>query len=282
MVSLMPDPDPATFVDLAALRRRIRALERGEADVARRAAFPIGARALDDALPDGGLARGVLHEILPARAVWDDGPAAGFCLALLGRVLRHAGGPALWIARRQDLYPPGLSAFGVDPGHLLLTRASDETAVLWAMEEALRCTALAAVVAEAAKLDRTAARRLQLAAEAGRVTGMLLLRRHAPPRGREEPSAAETRWRIGALPMGTRLEEVRPVADLLGRPRWQVELLRVRGGHPTVLEVEWDDATGDFALAAPLRDGAAARPREGDATVGVAGGTGRPADPDSG
>jgi protein ImuA len=121
------------------------------------------------------------------------------------------------------------------------------------MEEGLRCPAPAAVVGEVRALDRVAARRLQLAAETGGVTALALLRPGVAPRQRPAPSAAATRWRVGACLGGPG-----PVAGLPGRPRWRLELLRVRGGHPADFEVEWDDATGDFAMVAPLRDGAAA------------------------
>ncbi len=240
-------------VTLAELRARIRRLEAGGAAEGGRAVWPLGAAALDAALPGGGLARAAVHEVLPARTEADDGPAAGFALAVLGRLMRQVSGPLLWIARRQDLYPPALGGFGVDPARLLLARAGDDAAALWSMEEALRCPAVAAAVAEVNGFDRTAARRLQLAAEAGGVTGLLLLRRHVAPRGRQDPSAAQTRWRIGALP-----SRDGGIAGLPGKPRWRVELLRVRGGVPGDFEVEWDDATADFTLAAPFRDGAAA------------------------
>ncbi|RDD63934.1 ImuA family protein [Ferruginivarius sediminum] len=237
---------------LGRLRQRVRAIERGEA-AERRPVLSTGAAALDDALPGGGLARAALHEVVPGRADWDDGPAAGFCLAILGHLLRRVSGPVLWIARRQDLYPPGLAAFGVHPDRLLLARAGDDATVLWAMEEGLRCSDLAAVVGEVRALDRVAARRLQLGAEAGGMTALSLLRPSVAPRGREVSSTAATRWRVGALPGAAGA-----VAALPGRPRWRLELLRVRGGHPADFEVEWDDATGDFAMAAPFRDGAAA------------------------
>ena len=233
------------MTDLAGLRARIRALEgagSGEGGV-----WPLEADALDTALPGGGLARAAVHEVVPARTGWDDGPAAGFTLALAGRALGHADGPVLWVARRLDLYPPGTAAFGVPPERLLCARAPDDAGVLWALEEALRCPDLAAVVGEVEQLSRTPVRRLQLAAEAGGGTGLLVQRRRIPPT-RAEPSAAVTRWRVGALP------RVSPASG----PRWRVELARVRGGLPSEFEVIWDDATGRFALAAPLRDRAAA------------------------
>jgi protein ImuA len=246
--------------DLETLRRRVRALERGEAD-ARAPVLPLGAQALDEALPGGGLARAGVHELLPERTAWDDGPAAGFALALAGRLMAATQGPVLWIARRGDLYAPGAPGFGVDPDRLLSARAGDDAGVLWAMEEALRCPELAGVVGEIGQLDRTAARRLQLAAEAGGVMGLTLLRRRVVPRGRQDSSAAATRWRVGARP-ARHADAPAPRAGG-GGARWHLELVRARGGHPADFEVEWDHATGDFALAAALRDGAAADFRAG-------------------
>ena len=256
----------ANPADLAALRRRVCALERGDGPQAQ-AVLPLRAPALDAALPGGGLARAAVHELLPERTEWDDGPVAGFALAILGRLQaaapredeREGAGEVLWIAKRGDLYAPGIAAFGVDPDRLLTARAGDDAGVLWAMEEGLRCPALAAVVGEVGQLDRTAARRLQLAAEAGGVTGLTLLRRRVAPRGRRDPSAAATRWQVGALPSRTIADgaDGPATAAAPGRARWRLELLRCRGGLPAAFEVEWDDATGDFALAAALRDGTA-------------------------
>jgi protein ImuA len=245
--------------DLAGLRARIRDLERGVATGGARrhavplGAVPLGAVALDAHLPGGGLPLGCLHEIEGGRAEWDDGVATGFCLALLARLLGAAakavgGGPVLWVSRWRDLYAPGLAAFGVDPGRLILTHADSGTDVLWAMEEALRCPRLAAVVGEVDTLERGAGRRLQLAAEAGAVTAFVLRRRLRPTRRAEAPSAAVTRWRV--MPARTSAAG----GKFLGRPCWQVELLRCRGAAPGQWYLEWDDATGGFALAAPLRD----------------------------
>jgi protein ImuA len=220
--------------------------------------------ALDAHLPGGGLALGCLHEIEGGRAEWDDGAASGFCLALLARLLGatpRAQGPVLWVSRWRDLYAPGLAAFGLDPGRLILVRAGGGMEVLWAMEEALRCPRVAAVVGEVEALERSAGRRLQLAAEAQGVTVFALRRRLRPARRAAAPSAAATRWRImpaqalhqaSAQASAGRLVSGR--GTFLGRPRWQVELLRCRGAAPGQWHLEWDDATGGFALAASLRD----------------------------
>ncbi|MFQ6019106.1 MAG: ImuA family protein, partial [Kiloniellaceae bacterium] len=253
----------ANRVEIAALRARIHALERGARDAGadRLRILPLGLRALDDHLPGGGLPLSCLHEIEGERREWDDGVATGFCLALLARLCAAppdstGGGPLLWVARWRDLYPPGLIALGLDPGRLILVRAGGEAEVLWAMEEALRCARLAAVVGEVESLPRSAGRRLQLAAETGGVTAFLLRRRLRPARRAEEPSVAATRWRIAPARFSARPAAPGAAAGRLpGPPRWQAELLRCRGAAPGRWLLEWDDATGGFALAAALRDG---------------------------
>ena len=260
---------------VAALRARIRALERGgghggergdgglsEAAAASRPMLALGAEAFDAGLPGGGLALSGLHEIAGARDEWDDGAAAGFCLALLGRVAASRPGVLLWVARRPDLYAPGLPALGLDPGRLVLVHAPDDDEALWAMEEGLRARAPAAVVGEVAEPDDVAARRLQLAAEAAGRPCFLLRRRLHAARRTGAANAALSRWRVAALPSSSSSSSlsVAPAgpADLPGRPCWRVELLRCRGAGPRSFMVEWDDATGGFALVAGLRDGAPA------------------------
>lgn len=240
--------DPAV---LESLRRRIRGLEgafcRGEGGV-----LGLGAPALDEALPWGGLPRAALHEVLAA----DGGAAAGFCAGLLAR-LAGGTGTVLWCRRGygRRLYGPGLTAFGLDPARLIVVRGRNATDVLWVMEEALRSGALAAVLGEAGGLTVTAARRLQLAAEGG-ATAALLLRAGDD----EDASPAVTRWRVAAAP-GARAEG-RPG---VGRPRWRVDLIKCRNaagaaaGNSRSWLVEWSNGTqgttaGGFAVVADLRD----------------------------
>jgi len=232
---------------LEALRAQIRELENG---VAPPRHLPLGVPALDAWLPGGGLTLAALHQVEGARDEWDDGLAAGFCLALTAPLVAASGRPLLWIARQADLHGAGLAALGLDPGRLILVQAAGDREVLWAMEEGLRCPALSGVVGEVAELAPTAGRRLQLAAEANGVTAFLLRRRFAPLRRPEPSSVALTRWRVAPAPSGAA-----PLEALPGRPRWRVELLRCRGAGPGNFLMEWDDASGRFALAAALRDG---------------------------
>jgi len=242
----MSPPVPPAPLDrpalIAALRARIARLERAGAAAALAArgedAIPLSPP-IDSALPWGGLPRAALHEILAA----EPGAAAGFAALVLAR----AGGTVLWIAPEPDAWPPGLARFGLSPARLVLVRAPRPEDGLWAMEETLRCPAVGAALLAAGAIDLTAARRLQLAAEAGGVLGLLL----RPDVDTPAPTAALTRWRIGAIPS----ESGSPHA--LGDPAWSLELLRCRGGRPAAWRATWHGdrlLTGDEATqAGPAR-----------------------------
>lgn len=235
---------------LAALRTEIRCLELGAGGLRRPPGLPLGAPALDRRLPGGGLPLAALHLLEGLWGDWDDGAVTGFCLLLLQRLLAVRPGPVFWIAARRDLYAPGLLAAGLDPARFFLVAAGDEASRLWAMEEALREPALAAVVGEVDGLPRRAARRLQLAAETDGVTAFALNRGlwarpagagHNGGRGRGSdaglggaPSMVSSHWRLSALPAaGT------PPVRWVAAPRWQAELLRCRGAAPAVWDVTW-------------------------------------------
>ena len=268
---------------LAGLRARIHALEQGTAGETATdgaAAIPTGAAPIDAALPWGGLPRAVLHEVIGT----DLAAAAGFCAALSAR-LAGGRGTVLWCRRRRDpwgraLYGPGLAAFGLVPERLIVARGRSETDVLWAMEEGLRSGAPAAVLGEVGSLAPNTARRLQLAAEAGGVTGLLLtgvtgVTGATGAGGAMPPSPAVTRWRVSAA-------AGRAGSGVGQRSPWRVELLRCRGGAghgaPAAWIVEWrDGTTGRFAVVAapghrtpePAAD--AAEAADADVTVGAAG-----------
>ncbi|MGQ9366880.1 ImuA family protein [Azospirillum sp. ST 5-10] len=231
-----PVPAPARGAALGALRARIRRLE-GIGGVAEGRALPLGLADLDAALPDGGLPLGCLHEVAAA----DPGAGTAFAAVLLARLVAVGRGPAVWIVRGRDLHAPGLAAYGLGPERLIAVRARRDAEALWAMEEALRCRALAAVLGEVGTVDLTASRRLQLAAEAGGVTGLLLPRDARPGAA----SAAVTRWRIAAVP-----SVCRPGEPGVGAPCWRAELLRCRGGRPGAWWLEWRDGALVAAEAA--------------------------------
>ena len=112
----------------------------------------LGVAAIDDIL-GGGLTRGALHEIAAVSEAHVP-TAAGFAAAVAG-LAGHDGRArsSVWIAEDMALtesgalYGAGLEAFGLFPERLVTVAATQRRDLLWAMEEALRCRAVAAVIA---------------------------------------------------------------------------------------------------------------------------------------
>jgi protein ImuA len=210
----------------------------------------LGVAALDSHLPQGGLAFGALHEIAPATD--GDLPSAfGFIAALLGR---FPGGPLMWIMSARSFaqygrpYGHGLNHVGLDPGRLILVETSEGKQTLWAMEEALRSTAPAAVAGVIDELDLKTSQRLQLAARESGLP-LLLLR----PARTFEASVAATRWRVGAV------KAARDRFGLIIGWRWHLRLERCRNGRPGEWLVEFDHGAHRFSLVPALADPALAR-----------------------
>ena len=237
MVPALPSRQPAALT-IAALQAQLRAGEARGKGTPARPPVPLGLAAIDRTLPWGGLPRGCLHEILAADA---SAAAAAFAAVLMARFAGR-GGQLLWCRRRRGLYAPGLAGMGLDPARLLVVHVASEADVLWVMEDALRCPALAAVLGETTALAPVGLRRLQLAAEAGGGTALLL----RPGLAAAAAAWAVTRWQVGAVPG---IAGTSPGI----RSRWRLELLRCRGGPAGAWVVEWCDETDRLALAAELR-----------------------------
>jgi protein ImuA len=161
-------------------------------------------------LPAGGLALGNLHEIGARGLEAETGAvAAGFAACLLAGLPDRR--PVFWVAPCCDLYVPGLPAYGLDPGRLILVHTDTEAETLAAMETMLRAGTAAAVLGEVGKLGRLPARRLQLACRKRGSTGFVLRRW---PHGRwetvEEATAAVTRWEVTPTPSEAAFREPGP------------------------------------------------------------------------
>jgi len=155
---------------LNALRERIQRLEGRAARP--RTVLPFGIKAIDQHLPEGGLALGALHEVAGGDHGAIDGAAAALFTAGIAARTR---GQILWCVTRQDLFAPAIAQAGLLPDRVIYVDASDEPSVLACFEEALRHGGLGAVVAEVARLSMTASRRLQLAAEGSGAIGIAAL-----------------------------------------------------------------------------------------------------------
>ena len=241
----MPTPPSptasATPERLAALRAQLASVRSERGPV-----LSFGLPRLDDRLALGGVDGAGLHEVAAASSsLPDDAAATLFMAGIAARFAAQPGFTVLWALTCFDLYAPGLEQVGLGPERILYAEARKDAEVLALAEDALRDGSLACVIAEVKQADRTATRRLQLAASDGK-TPMLLFRRH---RSRQRCpldglSSAMTRWRIGCMPSA-------PLPHPgVGRGHWRVELVRQRGGHPFSLELEACDATGRLALPA--------------------------------
>lgn len=187
-----------------------------------------GLGVLERAFPGGVFPTSVIHEFVSSAA----GEAAatnGFIAGLLGRLMQ-AHSACLWVSTGRTVFPPALSAFGISPERIIFVDLKRDTDALWAIEEALKCNALSVVVGELGDVSFAQSRRLQLAVEQSRVTGLLHRRRPGIP----GTIAAVTRWKIS------------PIASLpadglpgIGAPRWSVQLQKVRNGQPGTWQIEW-------------------------------------------
>lgn len=180
---------------LTCLRREVEKIQRFQID--NRIPVRLGVAGPDTAL-GGGLVCGALHDIAPQAPI-HLGAASGFTLGLVALAAK-SGRETLWIqtdfVRMEGgaLYGAGLDLFGLPLRRLLVLRVARAVDALFAMEEALKCRALASVVAELPdSADLTATRRLSLAAHDSGGLGLLL--RH---RSTAMPSAAMTRWDVAA------------------------------------------------------------------------------------
>jgi protein ImuA len=172
------------------LKERLRQTERAHRQV-RDPVFPTET-ALDQLLPDQGLEWGRLVEWL------SDGEGTGvvtLALTVAARLMRR-GGVLVVIDGKREFYPPAAAGLGISLEHTVIVQPANDRDALWALEQSLRSSSVAVVLAWLGKLNDLTFRRLQLAAEAGGSIGMLLRPGHC----RKQPSWAAVRLLVNALP----------------------------------------------------------------------------------
>jgi protein ImuA len=191
-------------------------------------AIDVGLGPIKDAFPNGSFPLGAVHEFLSA-SVEDSAASSGFIAGLLSSLMGN-NGTALWISSSRKLFPPALKTFGIQPDRFIFIDLQKEKDVIWAMDEALKCGALTAVVGEVQEISFTASRRLQLAVEQSQVTGFILRNNYR----KLNTTACVSRWKI--TPLASEMVDNLPG---LGFPKWRVELLRIRNGRPGVWDIKW-------------------------------------------
>jgi protein ImuA len=188
----------------------------------------LGLGQMESAFPGQIFPRGAIHELISLSSE-DASSTNGFISVVIGKLMQGKG-CCVWISNKRKLFPPALKVFGIDPERILFVDAFRMKDMLWTIEEALKCDALAAVVGEISELSFNDSRRLQLAVEKSKVTGFI---------HRQQPKtintlACVTRWKI--KPVGSWLEAEMPG---VGFPRWDIELLKVRNGKPGKWLLQW-------------------------------------------
>jgi hypothetical protein len=189
-----------------------------------------GFRPLDALMPAGGVRPGSLIEWL---AEGDAGPGAGgaasLAFALACRLAAVNGGAASEQVRPRTIvvvdrtgwfHPPAVMPWLGDERRLVVARPSRDDDEIWTIDQALRCTGVAAVLAwplarggrsRGSRLGgsrlggslqqwSTAMRRWQLAAAASGAVGLFV----RPLASQGESSWAETRIAVSPLPGGSR------------------------------------------------------------------------------
>ncbi len=152
---------------------------------------------------------------------------------------KAAPGAVVWIAERwrPTVNPEGLTPY-CDPGRLLVTRADSPLNVLASAETALRSGAAGLVVAEiSGAIGLTEGRRLQLAAQAGGTTALLLI-----PEGAGS-NAAETRWRCTGVPAPSGPPSAAPRQNRHDSTHWRWSLIKNKIGTLSEWVVRWDAAS---------------------------------------
>lgn len=256
--------------ELARLRARIAELEKrpygtGPED-AGVSVTPAGENPLARIAGRGGLFQEVFADELR-----QGGAALGFALGLARLAVQPSRPAVVYLqlaADAQELgfpYAPGFAGFGFAPQQLILGRIETLTELLWALEEAVACRAVAAVVADIAgiheKLDFTVSRRLSLRTAASGTSAILV--RYGTGR---EAGAAQLRWKAAAASSG----EVAFDPFAPGAPRFSIVLEKSRlGAAARRLEgreflVDWVD--NGFVVAAPGRAGRPAVRRQAPAS----------------
>ncbi len=194
-----------------------------------------GCDSLDSLLPQRGFRRGTLVEWLA------DGAGTGVeTLAMAAAVEACRDGRALVVLdRRHEFYPPAAARLGIELQNLIVVHTDSKADDHWALDQALRCPGVAAVLAWPQQLDGRTFRRLQLAAEGAAGLGLLI----RPLAARHEPSWADVRL------------EVQPEPSEDCNRRLRVRLLRCRGSDVgRSVEVKLDDETYPVHLAAGLAE----------------------------
>ena len=265
-----PSKKPSNTDILAHLRSQLRSFENGQKTIDRNAdRISSGCDALDQMLPTDGFLPGQLVEWLVEGAGHGGSTLAltlartaiqsnNKALVIIDRqpTNKQWAGDHLLADGSAMFYPPAAAELGIGLHQLIILRPNNAADEIWAIDQSLRCPCVGAVWAWIPKLNDRDFRRFQLAAEEGSTLGLFV--RPASTRG--EPTWADVQILVEPRPSvawnstksmsdGASATAVscarRPFAQATHpsatqntrthtafplRRRWQITLLRCRGG----------------------------------------------------
>jgi hypothetical protein len=144
-----------------------------------------GCDAFDTLWPAGGVERGTLVEWFPSPLA-EHGSGCATLALVVARQIAAEGGALVVVDRAKTFYPPAALALKIARQSLIIVRPASAADELWAIDQALRSSAVAAVWAPLEKLSGHDFRRLQLATEQSGAVGLFI----RPARMRWQPSWA--------------------------------------------------------------------------------------------
>ena len=188
------------------LRNKIRSVETSNR-IGGQARVSSGCAAVDRLLPDSGYQRGTLVQWLTG-----GGQAADYLSLLTAKQAAADGGAIVVFDPENQFYPPAVGAIGINLNNLIILKASKldsrdsfrgnernrelDSDLLWSIDQALRCPAVAAVWGPINRIGERWFRRFQLSAESSGCLGLFV----QPIAQARQPSWSEVQWLVGRAP----------------------------------------------------------------------------------
>jgi len=181
------------------LRNQIRSVETA-GRVAGQARVSSGCGTIDRLLPGGGYQRGALVQWLTG-----GGHSADYLSLLAAKQAAADGGAIVVLDSQHQFYPPAAAAIGINLDNLIVLKGASPKAssssqfskneeldsdLLWSIDQALRCPAVAAVWGSLGRIDERWFRRFQLSAESSGCLGLFV----QPISQIRQPSWADVQW----------------------------------------------------------------------------------------
>ena len=217
---------PAQSSVVSQLRNQIRSVETaGRVDGQARVSS--GCTAIDRLLTSGGYQRGTLVQWLTG-----GGHSADYLSLLAAKQAAADGGAIVVFDPQHQFYPPAAAAIGINLDNMIVLKSSSpkssrfskneelDADLLWSIDQALRCPAVAAVWGSLGRIGERWFRRFQLSAESSGCLGLFV----QPIAQIRQPSWADVQWVVSNAECGMRNEELQDAHSTFRIPHSTFEL----------------------------------------------------------